>query len=177
MPSKVYKASYENLPRQLRYGGAFGETAVVMDGALLKFAWGKPVPVEMTGRMAAAGKPDVHPWDQLMLMLKGRVEVTLGENGDLGTFEVAAGEFIYIPGNVPHIGRTLGDEEAVGVEIFAPVRADYLDMAEHQLSYERGQTAPDFGPRDPGPGWEAHAHGRADSPAAAATQPVAQPAE
>lgn len=160
MPDKVYKARYEDLPRQLRYGGAFGESAVVMDGAILKFAWGKPAPVAMTGRAAAAGKPDVHPWDQLMLMLKGKVEVTLGEDGELGTFEVEAGEFIYIPGGVPHIGRTLGEEEAVGVEVFAPVRADYLDMAEHQMAYERGEAEPGFGPRDEGPGWKSHAGAR-----------------
>lgn len=148
MPKKVYKVRYEDLPRQLRYGGAFGETAVVMDHAILKFAWGKPAPVAMTGRAAAPGKPDVHPWDQLMLLLKGKVEVTLGEDGDLGTWELEAGELIYIPANVPHIGRTLGEEEAVGVEIFAPVREDYLDMAEHQLAYERGETEAPTGPRD-----------------------------
>lgn len=140
MPNKVYKVRFEDLPRQLRFGGAMGESAVVMDGAILKFAWGKPAPMLMTGRAAAAGKPDVHPWDQLMLMLKGKVEVTLGDDGNLGTYEVEAGELIYIPANVPHIGRTLGDEEAIGVEVFAPVREDYLDMAEHQMAYERGET-------------------------------------
>lgn len=148
MPKKVYKVRFEDLPRQSRFGGAMQETAVVMDAAILKFAWGKPAPVLMTGRAAAAGKPDVHPWDQLMLILKGRVEVTLGDNGDLGTYEVEAGELIYIPGNVPHIGRTLGEEEAIGVEIFAPLREDYLDMAEHQMAYERGETEAPSQPRD-----------------------------
>lgn len=148
MPKKVYKARFEDLPRQSRFGGAMQESAVVMDAALLKFAWGKPTPMQMTGRAAAAGKPDVHPWDQLLLMLKGKVEVTLGDDGDLGTYEVEAGELIYIPGNVPHIGRTLGDEEAIGVEVFAPVREDYLDMAEHQLAYERGDTEEEWGPRE-----------------------------
>ena len=147
MPSKVYKARFEDLPRQSRFGGAMQETAIVMDAALLKFAWGKPSPVMMTGRAAQAGKPDVHPWDQLLLMLKGKVEVTLGDDGDLGTYEVEAGEFIYIPANVPHIGGTLGDEEAIGVEVFAPVRDDYLDMAEHQLAYERDETEAPSQPR------------------------------
>jgi mannose-6-phosphate isomerase-like protein (cupin superfamily) len=147
MPSKPYKVRFEDLPRQSRFGGAMQETAVVMDAAILKFAWGKPSPVQMTGRTAAAGKPDQHPWDQLMLILKGRVEVTLGDNGDMGTYELEAGELIYIPGNVPHIGRTLGEEEAIGVEVFAPVREDYLDMAEHQLAYERGEAPAPSQPR------------------------------
>lgn len=137
MPKKVYKARFEDLPRQSRFGGAMQETALLMDAAILKFAWGKPFTGDMTGRAAPVGKPDVHPWDQLMLMLKGKVEVVLGDNGDMGTYEVSAGEFIYIPANVPHIGKVLGSEEAVGVEVFAPVRDDYLDMAEHQLAHER----------------------------------------
>lgn len=147
MPKKIYKANYEKLPRHERFGGMLGEFAVVMDAALIKFTWGKPSPEQMTGRAAAAGQPDVHPWDQFLVMIKGKVEVTLGDDGDLGTYEVEAGEFIYIPGNVPHIGRTLGDEEAVGVEVFAPVREDYLDMAEHQLAYERGETEAPSKPR------------------------------
>ncbi len=148
MPNKVYKVRFEDLPRQSRFGGAMQETAVVMDAALIKFAWGKPAPMQMTGRTAAAGEPDVHPWDQLLLMLKGKVEVTLGDDGELGTYEVEAGELVYIPANVPHIGRTLGEEEAIGVEVFAPVRDDYLDMAEHQLAYERGETEAPSQPRE-----------------------------
>jgi hypothetical protein len=38
---------------------------------------------------------------------------------------------------VPHIGRVLGDEEAFGVDVFAPIRTDYLDMAKHQLDHEK----------------------------------------
>ena len=148
MPKKVYKVAFESIPRQSRFGGAMQESAVVMDAAILKFAWGKAFSGEMTGRAAPAGKPDVHPWDQLMLMLKGKVEVTLGENGNMGTYEVSAGELIYIPANVPHIGKVLGEEEAVGVEVFAPVRNDYLDMAEHQLAYERGDAPAPSQPRD-----------------------------
>ncbi len=139
MPKKVYKGRFEDLPRQSRFGGAMQETAVLMDDAILKFAWGKAFSGEMTGRAAPAGKPDVHPWDQLMLMIRGKVEVVLGDDGDMGTFEVEAGEFIYIPANVPHTGRVLGEEEAVGVEVFAPVRKDYLDMAEHQLAHEQSE--------------------------------------
>lgn len=132
MPTKPYHANVHELPRQSRFGGAMEETAVVMDGALLKFSWGNPGP-EMTGRTASVGKPDVHPFDQTIFLVSGRVEVTLGEDD---TYVLEPGHLIYIPANVPHIGRVLGDEPAFGVDIFAPARGDYLDLAEHQLSRE-----------------------------------------
>ncbi len=136
MPKKAYCVDATKLPRQSRFGGAMQETAVVMDHAIIKFAWGKAGGPEMSGRLAAAGAPDVHPWDQAILLISGKVEVTLGENGADGTYVMEPGWIVYIPANMPHIGRVLGEEEAFGVDIFAPVREDYLDMAQHQLALE-----------------------------------------
>lgn len=137
MPTKPYVVNVHELPKQSRFGGAMHETAVVMDHALLKFSWGRSGGPEMSGRLAAPGKPDVHPWDQAIFLVSGRVEATLGENGEHGTYVLEPGYIIYIPANMPHIGRVLGDEEAFGVDIFAPVREDYLDMAQHQLEREK----------------------------------------
>lgn len=136
MPAKPYHVDVSRLPRQSRFGGLMEETAVVMDHALLKFAWAKPFSGEMTGRNAAPMKPDVHPWDQVIFLIKGKVEVKLGDNGSDGTYLLEPGHIIYIPSNMPHIGRVIGDEECFGVDIFAPVRQDYLDMAQHQLAQE-----------------------------------------
>jgi quercetin dioxygenase-like cupin family protein len=90
----------------------------------------------MTGRDAPKGKPDVHPWDQSIIMIRGSVEITLGEDGCEGTYQLHPGWIVYIPANMPHIGRPLGDEDSFGLDIFAPVREDYLDMAQHQLELE-----------------------------------------
>ena len=133
MPAKPYVADVAALPRQSRFGGAMEETALVMDNALLKFSWAKPMSGEMTGRTAAVGKPDVHPFDQVIFLVSGRVEVTLYDDE---TYELGPGHVIYIPADVPHIGRVLGDEPAFGVDVFAPARGDYFDMAEHQLRQE-----------------------------------------
>lgn len=137
MPKKAYHVDVTKLPRQSRFGGAMQETGVLMDHALLKFSWGRAGGPEMTGRTAAAGKPDVHPWDQLILLISGKVEATLGDNGSEGVYVLEPGHLIYIPANMPHIGRVLGNEEAFGVDIFAPVRTDYLDMCAHQLAHEK----------------------------------------
>lgn len=137
MPSKIYHVDVTRLPRQSRFGGLMEETAVLMDHALLKFSWAKAAGPEMTGRAAVAGKPDVHPWDQAIFLVSGRVEVTLGWKGEDGTYVLEPGHIIYIPANVPHIGRVLGNEDAFGVDVFAPIRGDYLDMAAHQLEREK----------------------------------------
>ena len=136
MPTKPYVVDVNTLPRQSRFGGLMEETGLLMDGALLKFSWAKPFSGEMTGRTATAGKPDVHPFDQVIFLVSGRVEVTLNEDE---TYELGPGHVIYIPANVPHIGRVLGDEPAFGIDVFAPARGDYLDMVEHQMALE--QTA------------------------------------
>ncbi len=57
MPSKPYCVNVTELPRQSRFGGLMEETAVVMDGALLKFSWATPMSGEMTGRAATAESP------------------------------------------------------------------------------------------------------------------------
>ncbi len=133
MPAKPYHANVNDLPRQSRFGGAMEETAVLMDEALIKFSWASPAGPEMTGRTAAAGKPDVHPFDQVIFLVSGKVEVTLNDDD---TYVLEAGHVIYIPANVPHIGRVLGDEPAFGVDVFAPARGDYFDMAADQLEKE-----------------------------------------
>ena len=137
MPTKPYCVDARKLPRQSRFGGLMEETAVVMDNAILKFAWAKPFSGEMTGRTAEPMKPDQHPWDQAILLMTGKVEVTLGENGSAGVFTLEPGWIVYIPSNMPHIGRVIGEEECFGLDIFAPVRQDYLDMAAHQLAHEK----------------------------------------
>jgi quercetin dioxygenase-like cupin family protein len=45
---------------------------------------------------------------------------------------VRAGEFLYIPAGTPHTGRVAGDEAVLNIDVFAPVRGDYLYLAEHQ---------------------------------------------
>lgn len=133
MPKKPYHVNVHELPRQSRFGGAMEEAAVVMDGALLKFSWAYPSPEQMTGRTAAPGEPDIHPFDQAILLISGKVEVTLGEDD---TYVLEPGHIIYIPADVPHRGRVLGNEPAFGVDVFAPAREDYFDMAQHQLCLE-----------------------------------------
>ena len=61
-----------------------------------------------------------HPHEQTGYLVTGRLRLTVGEE----TFEVAPGDAWAIAPDVEHGGEALGD--AVAVEVFSPVREDYL---------------------------------------------------
>jgi quercetin dioxygenase-like cupin family protein len=61
-----------------------------------------------------------HPHEQTGLLLSGRLRLTIGDQ----TVEAAAGAAWSIPSDVPHAAEALSD--CVAVEVFAPVREDYL---------------------------------------------------
>jgi ribosomal protein L16 Arg81 hydroxylase len=71
-----------------------------------------------------------HLHDQMMVQVRGEQEMMVGEE----RIHLQAGEVLYIPSQMPHGGRPVGDEPTFLIEAFAPIRTDYLYIAEHQLS-------------------------------------------
>jgi quercetin dioxygenase-like cupin family protein len=124
MPVAPLHAKISELPRESIAGGALTRTAVRTDDALVTFNWIQPGHPEVP--------PHSHPYDQLALILTGTLELDL--DGD--TYTVGPGELLYIPARVPHVGRVVGDEVVLNVDIFAPIREDYLYLAAHQLRKE-----------------------------------------
>lgn len=61
-----------------------------------------------------------HPQEQTGYLVSGKIILTIGEE----EFEVDPGDSWVIPGNVEHRARVI--EDSVAVEVFAPVREDYL---------------------------------------------------
>ena len=61
-----------------------------------------------------------HPQEQTGYLVSGRLRLTIGEE----TREVGPGDSWSIPGGVAHGAETL--EDAVAVEVFSPLREDYL---------------------------------------------------
>ena len=61
-----------------------------------------------------------HPHEQTGYLVKGRMTLTVDGNEHL----VEAGDSWSIPGNAPH--GAVVHETSVAVEVFAPVREDYL---------------------------------------------------
>ncbi len=65
-----------------------------------------------------------HHNEQLTYILQGKLRFWVGD--DLSqVFDVAAGEVLHLPSNVPHKAEAL--EETLDVDIFSPPRQDWLD--------------------------------------------------
>jgi len=61
-----------------------------------------------------------HPHEQTGYLVGGRMRLSIGEE----TFEVEPGDSWCIPGNIEHGGETI--EDSVAIEVFSPVREDFL---------------------------------------------------
>lgn len=64
-----------------------------------------------------------HPHEQGGILLRGRLQLTIGEETRL----VEAGAMFLIPSNVPHRAVAV-DGPAVVMDVFSPVREDYAEM-------------------------------------------------
>jgi quercetin dioxygenase-like cupin family protein len=62
-----------------------------------------------------------HAHEQMTIVERGRVRFTIDGRDRLAV----AGDVLHFPANVPH-GATILDEEAVLVDIFSPIREDFL---------------------------------------------------
>jgi quercetin dioxygenase-like cupin family protein len=62
-----------------------------------------------------------HPHEQMTLVIKGKVKFTI--EGEVVI--VAPGDVLHFPSNNRH-GATMLDEEVVLIDIFSPVREDFL---------------------------------------------------
>jgi len=71
-----------------------------------------------------------HDNEQLTYILEGALRFWLGEN-EAEVVDVAAGEVLHIPSNLPHRAEAL--ETTLDVDIFCPPRADWLDGSDAYL--------------------------------------------
>jgi quercetin dioxygenase-like cupin family protein len=62
-----------------------------------------------------------HPHEQIGILLEGELTFTIGGQ----TRTLKPGQMWRIPGNVPHTA-VAGDQPARAIDIFCPVREDYL---------------------------------------------------
>ncbi|MGY4708816.1 cupin domain-containing protein [Mycolicibacterium sp. CBM1] len=123
LPDQPYFAVLDDLPKEELQGGSFKRTAIVTDAALIQTVWvaphHPPAPI------------DQHPFDQTVVVLSGTLELVL--NGE-DRYVLTPGCCLYIPADVPHQATVLGDEPLRALDIFAPIREDYLHLAAHQLA-------------------------------------------
>ena len=94
------------------------------DGIERRMVWGEKL---MVCRLSFAPRVvtavHTHPHEQVTLVERGQVRFTVD-----GAERVAkAGDVLYFPSNLPH-GATMLDEPVVLVDIFSPLREDFLGV-------------------------------------------------
>jgi quercetin dioxygenase-like cupin family protein len=72
--------------------------------------------------------PHSHPFEQLVVIVQGRVRFHIGHDA----VEGGPGSMIRIPPNVVHYAEPIGDEVVLNLDVFAPLRQDYLHLVAYQ---------------------------------------------
>ncbi len=73
-----------------------------------------------------------HPHEQIGIVYSGRALLRIGDEER----EVKKGDFFCIPSNVPHGDTCIGEEPFVMLDIFYPIREDFLEKLKEQLGNE-----------------------------------------
>lgn len=72
--------------------------------------------------------PHSHPFEQLVFIVQGRTRLHVGDE----VLECGPGSMIRVPPDVIHYAEAVGDEVCLNLDVFAPVRVDYLHLVEYQ---------------------------------------------
>lgn len=64
-----------------------------------------------------------HPHKQIGMVYSGKGKLRIGDEERI----VEKGDFYCIPANVPHSDTTIGDEPFIMLDIFYPIREDFIE--------------------------------------------------
>jgi len=114
---------WNDLPREELMDGAISRAGFRGDNALIVFNWIQP----------ARGRPEPHshPFDQILLILEGRLMLEI----DGQTMECDPGSIVHVPANAMHTGWALGDRTVLNMDVFSPIREDYLHLTKYQKEF------------------------------------------
>ena len=69
-----------------------------------------------------------HPHEQIEMVYGGKAKLRIGDEERI----VMKGDFYCIPANVPHSDTTIGDEPFIMLDIFHPVREDFIEKCKQK---------------------------------------------
>jgi quercetin dioxygenase-like cupin family protein len=94
----------------------------IADGIERQMIWGERLMVcRLTLRPRVVTAIHSHPHEQITIVERGRVVFTIDGQPRTAT----AGDILHFPAEVKH-GATMLDEEVVLIDIFSPIREDFL---------------------------------------------------
>jgi len=120
----VYKL--KDIPRENRlHEGRMTRYSVRTKNAQIVFADIIPQPV---GQQRYHRKSHDHPHAMLLIVLKGTMRMDI----DGVEYDIGEGSAIDVPAFAMHRGYALGETPVSLIEIFSPVRHDYIHLVEYQ---------------------------------------------
>ena len=72
--------------------------------------------------------PHSHPFEQVVYIVQGCVNFHVGDE----VYNARAGSVIRIPPDIEHFAEPVGDEPVLNLDVFAPLREDYMHLVEYQ---------------------------------------------
>ena len=72
--------------------------------------------------------PHSHDFEQLVFCIQGKFNYHLGDKVHLMT----PGSMLRVPAHTVHYVEPLGDEVALNLDVFSPIRSDYLHLVAYQ---------------------------------------------
>jgi len=70
-----------------------------------------------------------HPHEQIGMVYSGKARLKIGDE----EHTVKKGDFYCIPANVPHGDTAMGDEPFIMLDVFYPVREDFIEKCKQKL--------------------------------------------
>lgn len=121
---RVYKVA--EIPRETQlHEGRMTRYSIRTKNAQIVFADVTPQPI---GKQGNHRKPHDHPHAMLLIVVKGTMRMEIeGQEYDIGP-----GELMDVPAFAMHRGYALGETPVSLIEIFSPVRHDYIHLVQWQ---------------------------------------------
>ena len=66
--------------------------------------------------------PHSHEHEQLVYIVSGHAEFVVGEEA----VKVKGGDLLVVPPNVPHSLKVIGNEPVLNINVFSPIRDEYV---------------------------------------------------
>jgi quercetin dioxygenase-like cupin family protein len=116
--SLINQYNWNELPKESPREG-IERVAFRSDNAMVVVNWLKP---------GMTPNPHSHPFEQLVLIVQGHVRLHIGD----AAVECGPGSMVRVPPDVVHWAEPLGEELCLNLDVFSPVRDDYLHLVEYQ---------------------------------------------